>query len=248
MSPLARSEPSWGRTAGDTTRPSRATVDDLFDWLAPEYESVVNGFTLGQDLRWKAELLRGVRLRPTDRVLDLASGTGLLQRRVARVVGNERVVGLDTNRSMLTWAPDPERRTVLANAEQLPFAEESFDAITAGYLLKYVDLERFAAEVRRVLRPGGRFGGYDFSKPRRGTLAGTAYAGFLHGVLPRIASSGRTDPGRKAMMNFLGGLAERSGWEERVGRVFEGAGFARRRSRVSLGGAITWFWAERPGR
>ncbi len=227
--------------------PDRVVVRRLFGWLASRYDSAVATYSLGQDFRWKHILVRRLRLRSGERALDLASGTGLVLQRLARRLGESAVVGLDPSRPMLEMSlrESPERRLVRADAEWLPFRAATFDIVTAGYLFKYVDLDRFVAEVRRVLRPGGRLGGYDFSRPTTGTLPGALYGLYLRRVLPWVGRGRRrNDPGWQLLFEFLAQISDRSGWENRLGEALGNAGFVEIELRPSLGGAITWAWAR----
>jgi demethylmenaquinone methyltransferase/2-methoxy-6-polyprenyl-1,4-benzoquinol methylase len=225
--------------------PPRPEVEGWFDWLSARYEPALSAFTLGQDWRWKHELLRGLDLRPRDHVVDLACGTGLVLERLAARRPPPRRVGVDLNRAMMAVGRRrrPGEAWVQADAIRLPFRSATFDAATAAYLPKYVEPDTFAAELRRVLRPDGRVGVYDFSMPRAG-LAGAGYAIYLHEVLPRIFRSESGDRSEGGLFRFLDGLARTSGWEERLPLALREAGFRRVRTRVSLGGAVTWVWAD----
>ena len=221
----------------------------LFRGLAPRYDRIVLAYTLGQDLRWKQLLLRRLRIGPDDRALDLASGTGLLLDRLAATVPDAHLVGVDQSRAMLLAGQPhrPPRRLVQANAERLPFASGSFDVITAGYLLKYVDLDAFAHEVARLLRPGGRFGGYDFSRPRHGTPVGELYSIYLHRLLLVVGPATSRLPADAAdLFEFLASVAESSRWEERAPAAFAAAGLTDVEVAPSLGGAVSWLWTRRP--
>jgi demethylmenaquinone methyltransferase / 2-methoxy-6-polyprenyl-1,4-benzoquinol methylase len=233
------------RSGAPSAVPSRAFVRELFDWLAPRYEAALAGYTLGQDLRWKHELIRVLRPRPGETALDLACGTGLILDRLALRPGSGAVVGLDVNRTMLAEAVRrrPPRRLVAGTAERLPFRDGSFDLVTGGYLLKYVNLDRLASEVRRVLKPGGRFGAYDFSAPLPETARGRLYGPFLRRLLPRLARARRSE-NWSMLFRFLASVSSASDWESKVEGTFLGAGFASARRAASLGGAITWFWAS----
>lgn len=229
--------------------PGRDHVRSLFDWLAPNYDAALLTFSLAQDLRWKSVLLRKLNPRAGERALDLACGTGLLYDRLARRLGPRAVVGLDVNRRMLASArrAGTVRQFVRADAVRLPFRPATFDLVTAGYLFKYVPLDQLARELRRVLRPGGRCGGYDFSAPLRETVAGRTYDRFLHDVLPQVARHwGRGDEGWAALMEFLGLITSTSGWETRIEPELRRAGFDLVELVPSLGGAITWVWARLP--
>jgi ubiquinone/menaquinone biosynthesis methyltransferase len=246
----ASSGPS-SRSTGPNALPDRKFVGSLFRDLAPRYDRILLAYSLGQDLRWKDVLIRGLHPTRGERALDIACGTGLILDRLAKALGASEVLGLDLNRAMLlASARAPNARSVLqANAETLPLAAETFDIVTSGYLLKYVRLDRFFREVARVLRPGGRFGAYDFSRPRHGTASGTLYSAYLHQVLPRVgrAGAGRPDTWRE-VFSFLPCIAESSGWETRAAASLEDAGLEVTGVRPSLGGAITWVWARKATR
>jgi demethylmenaquinone methyltransferase/2-methoxy-6-polyprenyl-1,4-benzoquinol methylase len=220
----------------------------LFDELAPVYDGILRAYSLGQDLRWKDVLIRRLRPQGGERALDLACGTGLILERLTRIVGETSAVGMDLNRAMLRelLRRRGKCRIVQADAERLPFASGTFDVVTAGYLLKYVRLERFLPELARVLRPGGRFGGYDFSRPTPGTLSGTLYSVYLHRMLPWL---GRGGSGRAAswrdVFEFLSQITETSRWEDRARDRLSQAGFTDVELISSLGGAITWVWARK---
>lgn len=234
----------------DSHLPDPRYVRSLFDWLAPRYDSAVLTYSLAQDLRWKWELVRRLRPRPGEKALDLASGTGLIYERLAARLGQDSVVGVDLNRAMLSGARrrGPERQLVRGDSVRLPFRDASFDLVTAGYLFKYVPLELLSGEIRRVLRSGGRFGGYDFSAPDEHTLAGQTYDRYLRRVLPAMGRwLGRGDRGWVTLLDFLARVATSSGWEDRVAGLLYEAGFERVEQTASLGGAVTWVWAWLPG-
>src|SRR5438105_3978076 len=130
--------------------------------------------SFGQDPRWRRALSDAVCPRPGQRVLDVATGTGLVATGLAS--RGAEVVGLDQSEQMLAGArrrlserPDLAARITLVQgeAEQLPFADGEFDALTFTYLLRYVD-DRAATmrELARVVKPGGRIGMVEFGVPR----------------------------------------------------------------------------------
>ncbi|MFZ0891106.1 MAG: class I SAM-dependent methyltransferase [Thermoplasmata archaeon] len=227
--------------------PDRRFVHNLFSSLAPRYEEALLVYSLGQDLRWKRTMIDRLPLHRGDRALDLACGTGLVLDRLRRRLGSSSVTGLDPNRTMLTQPhrTSGARRLVQANAERIPFRDATFDVVTAGYLFKYVDLNQLCREMRRVLAPGGRIGGYDFSSPRRGTAAGRLYGVYLSRVLPWLGRHrGELQVNWRQLLEFLADVAERSGWEDRILLALRSNGFVDIRKIASLGGAITWIWAR----
>jgi demethylmenaquinone methyltransferase/2-methoxy-6-polyprenyl-1,4-benzoquinol methylase len=131
-------------------------------------------FSFGQDPRWRRAMVGAVQASPDQRVLDVATGTGLVARALKRRYGC-RVVGLDQSEEMLSRAlplvgPVYEQ-VVRGEAERLPFADAEFDALTFTYLLRYVDDPAATMrELARVVRPGGRIAMLEFHVPPRPVL------------------------------------------------------------------------------
>jgi demethylmenaquinone methyltransferase / 2-methoxy-6-polyprenyl-1,4-benzoquinol methylase len=153
-------------------RKSRALT--LFAGLPRRYDLLSAALSLGQDPRWRRALVEAVGAAPEERVLDVATGTGLVARELVRSYGCS-VVGLDQSVEMLAAArralkrsPDLAARIELVEgeAERLPFADREFDHLTFTYLLRYVDDPAATlAELARVVRPGGRIGSLEFGIP-----------------------------------------------------------------------------------
>jgi demethylmenaquinone methyltransferase / 2-methoxy-6-polyprenyl-1,4-benzoquinol methylase len=160
--------------AADSARsPRKRQAIELFAGLPGRYDRMGALLSFGQDPRWRRALLAAIDPRPGLRVLDVATGTGLVAFALAER-GCE-VVGLDQSEEMLAAArarlarvPALADRVTLVHgeAERLPFADAEFDALTFTYLLRYVD-DRAATmrELARVVRPGGRIGMVEFGVP-----------------------------------------------------------------------------------
>ncbi|HEX8967718.1 MAG TPA: class I SAM-dependent methyltransferase [Chloroflexota bacterium] len=137
----------------------------LFAGIAISYERVATLLSLGQDPRWRRALVAAVCAKPEDRVLDVATGTGMVARALASCY-NCRVIGLDQSADMLAAGSADGRPLVRAQGERLPFADESFDHVTFTYLMRYVDDPAATiGELVRVLRPGGRLASLEFGVP-----------------------------------------------------------------------------------
>jgi len=140
----------------------------IFSGIGASYDRVAAVLSLGQDPRWRRALVSAADPRPQDRVLDVATGTGLVTAELRRHA-DCRVVGLDQSEDMLAAAA---RRgaslLVRGRAEALPFADATFDRVTFTYLLRYVDDPAATLfELARVLRPGGRLAALEFGVPSR---------------------------------------------------------------------------------
>jgi len=146
----------------------------LFAGLDRRYDLLSAALSLGQDPRWRRAMVASVDARPEDRVLDVATGTGLVARSLVERYGCA-VVGIDQSRDMLAGArralaerPGLASRIdlVQGEAERLPFRDAEFDHLTFTYLLRYVDDPAATlAELARVVKPGGRIAALEFGLP-----------------------------------------------------------------------------------
>ena len=146
-------------------------VRSMFDRIAPVYDAMNRVMTAGLDLRWR-RLAAAAAVRPGDRVLDAACGTGDLAL-ADRRAGAAAVTGVDFSPRMLERArrKAPGLHWVEGDLLALPFAAGSFDAATVGFGVRnVVDLAKALAELRRVLHPGGRLGILEITTPT-GVLA-----------------------------------------------------------------------------
>jgi demethylmenaquinone methyltransferase/2-methoxy-6-polyprenyl-1,4-benzoquinol methylase len=216
----------------------------LFAPLGPTYDRYAAALSFGQDPRWRRFLVSRIDARRTDTVLDVATGTGAVAGELLRQKGCT-VVGLDQSPEMLAEA---RRRLpgkvelVEGTAEQLPFPDASFDALTFTYLLRYVsDPAATLSELARVVRPGGTIAGLEFAVPH-----GVWRPWWELYVRVGLPLAGRViSPGWAQVGGFLGpsirNFYER--WpEQRLLEVWDAAGIADARSqRLSFGGGIvTW--------
>lgn len=139
----------------------------MFDRIAPVYDAMNRVMTAGLDVRWRRLAARTV-VQPGDRVLDAACGTGDFAVADAEA-GAARVTGLDFSTAMLARArrKAPQLEWVEGDLLALPFADGTFDAATVGFGVRNVaDLELALAELRRVLRSGGRLAILEITQPR----------------------------------------------------------------------------------
>jgi demethylmenaquinone methyltransferase / 2-methoxy-6-polyprenyl-1,4-benzoquinol methylase len=219
---------------------------ELFAPLGPTYERYATVLSLGQDPRWRRFLVSRVEVGPGDRVLDVATGTGLVAAELIRQKGCT-VVGVDQSADMLAVARRhvPQVELVEASAESLPFEDASFDALTFTYLLRYVDDPGATlAELARVVRPGGTIASLEFAVP-----AGVwhpLWRIYVDAVLP--AAGRLIDPGWHEVGRFLGGSI-RDFWRryplDRQLELWRAAGIdGLTHRRLSLGGGIV-IWSRR---
>ena len=147
---------------------------DLFAPLGPTYDRYARLLSFGQDPRWRSFLVSRI---PSDaqRVLDVASGTAAVAIELVRADASRAVVGVDQSPEMLAAGSERVAHEGLseqielreARAEDLPFADGEFDALTFTYLLRYVDdVPATLRELARVVRPGGTVAMLEFGLPR----------------------------------------------------------------------------------
>ena len=167
-------------------------VRGVFDSVAPKYDLMNDLMSLGLHRAWKAYAVAVANIRPGDKVLDIAGGTGDLARAFAgRVGAHGMVVHTDINEAMLRKGRDRLLDdgvvvpTLMCDAEQLPFAAESFDLATVAFGLRNMThKDKALADMARVLKTGGRLLVLEFSKVAA-PLA-KAYDWYSFNVLPRI--------------------------------------------------------------
>lgn len=170
------------------------TARRLFAPIASTYERWARILSLGQDGRWRRVMVEGLSLSAGCNVLDVAAGTGSITRLLQ--AHGHRVTAVDLSEEMLWGHPGPDR--VQARAEMLPFAAASFDALTFGYLLRYVeDPVACLAELTRVVRPGGKIGMVEFGLPSGvWNPPWMVYSGLLLPTAGRLISPGWHEVGR----------------------------------------------------
>jgi demethylmenaquinone methyltransferase / 2-methoxy-6-polyprenyl-1,4-benzoquinol methylase len=145
-----------------------ADAPRIFTGIADSYDRVATVLSLGQDPRWRRALVEVIDAAPTARVLDVATGTGMVAQGLHDRFGCS-VVGLDQSADMLRMARSREsvfEALVEGRAEALPFEDAAFDHLTFTYLLRYVDDPAATMrELARVVKPGGRVAMVEFGLP-----------------------------------------------------------------------------------
>ncbi|MEO8291315.1 MAG: ubiquinone/menaquinone biosynthesis methyltransferase [Gaiellaceae bacterium] len=204
-------------------------VRAMFDRISPVYDAMNRAMTAGLDRKWRQITAQAV-VRPGDDVLDACCGTGDLALAAAQAGG--RVTGVDFSEQMLVRArrKSDEVEWVQADVTQLPFVAASFDVVTVGFGIRNVpDLDAGLAELARVLRPGGRIGCLEITRPD-GALR-PFFRLWFDGLVPL---AGKVLPGGRAYAYLpasvrrfpgpadLAGAMRRAGFEDVVWRLLGG--------------------------
>ena len=218
-------------------------VATMFDDAAERYDTTNGVLSMGQDRRWRSAVTSALELRPGERVLDLAAGTGTSSEPL--VAAGARVVACDFSLGMLRVGRRrrPDLAFVAGDALRLPYADASFDAVTISFGLRNVnDLDAALRELLRVTAHGGRLLVCEFSSPTWAPWR-AVYTGYLIRLLPLTARVVSSNP---EAYRYLAesiqawpdqaGLAARmrsSGWEDVAYRNLSGGIVALHRARRS---------------
>ncbi|HEY3550677.1 MAG TPA: class I SAM-dependent methyltransferase [Gaiellaceae bacterium] len=225
---------------------------ELFAPLGPTYDRYARLLSFGQDPRWRSFLVSRIPAEAR-RVLDVASGTAAVAIELARADGGRAVVGVDQSKEMLAAGRERVERAGLSDrielresrAEELPFADAEFDAVTFTYLLRYVDdVPATMRELARVVRPGGTVAMLEFGLPHG--IWRPLWELYVRIGLP--AAGAVVSPGWGDVGRFLG-PSIREFWrqwpEPRLLDTWRAAGLTEVHARrMSLGGGIV-VWGRR---
>ena len=162
-------------------------VARMFDDVAARYDITNDVMSMGQDRRWRGQVLAAVDPQPGEVILDIAAGTGTSSEPFE--AAGAKVVPGDFSLGMLKVGKKRRRDLgfTAADAMRLPFGDNTFDAVTMSFGLRNVeDPVRALAEFHRVTKPGGRVVICEFSTPTNPVFR-KVYSEYLMGALPRIA-------------------------------------------------------------
>lgn len=209
-----------------------AMVADVFHSVAAKYDIMNDVMSMGIHRLWKRFTIDCSGVRPGQQVLDLAGGTGDITALFSKRVGpSGKVVLADINESMLNVGRDKLRdlglvtniEFVQANAEALPFADNSFDIVSIGFGLRNVtDKDAALRSIFRVLKPGGRLLVLEFSKPQSEILS-KAYDLYSFRILPFMGQLIAND---KESYQYLAESIRMHPDQETLKQMMQDAGFA----------------------
>jgi demethylmenaquinone methyltransferase/2-methoxy-6-polyprenyl-1,4-benzoquinol methylase len=180
-------------TRADLSKSPR-DVAAMFDGVARGYDRTNAVLSVGNAALWRIATVRAVDPKPGERVLDIAAGTGTSSAALAK--SGAEVIALDFSAGMVEEGRKrhPDLVFVQGDAMKLPFADGEFDAVTISFGLRNVQQPQVAlAEMRRVLKPGGRVVICEFSRPPLAVLR-AGYHAYLRYVMPLIAGAASSNP------------------------------------------------------
>uniref|UniRef100_UPI0021D8ECAE demethylmenaquinone methyltransferase n=1 Tax=Cellulomonas sp. RIT-PI-Y TaxID=3035297 RepID=UPI0021D8ECAE len=219
-------------------------VAAMFDGVARRYDLTNDVLSLGQDRAWRRATLTALHAVPGEKVLDLAAGTGTSSEPLADA--GVRVVPCDISTGMLAVGKQrrPDLPFTAGDATALPFADDSFDAVTISFGLRnVVDTVGALEEMRRVVRPGGRLVVCEFSTPSWKPFR-AVYDGYLTKALPAVA---RVVAKQSAAYSYLAESIQ--DWPDQLGlaRLMKQAGWGSVAYRNLTGGIVALHRATNPG-
>src|SRR4051795_20779 len=215
----------------------------MFDTVAARYDLTNDVLSLGRDRSWRRAVVRALDVRPGERVLDLAAGTGTSSEPFAAAGAD--VVPADFSLGMLRVGKSrrPDLAFTAGDATKLPFADAASDAVPLSFGLRnVVDTEAALRELLRVTRPGGRLLVCEFSLPVWAPFR-AVYVNYLMRALPAVARRVSSDPESYVY------LAESiRAWPDQaaLAKVLQQAGGREVAWRNLTGGVVAWHRAVRP--
>lgn len=220
-------------------------VSALFAQIAERYDTMNWLMTAGQDAYWRAEVIRRARLVPGGSLLDLGAGTGDLAGEALRHDPTHRAVAADFTLNMLRVGKSRlDLYWCNADALNLPFPEQAFDAVVSGFLMRNVtDLQQALSEQWRVLKPGGRIVILETTPPRRDFFWPFIWV-YLHAWIPLL---GWLVTGNMEAYAYLGRSTARFVRAEELAVRMAIAGFKKVGFRRRMFGAIAIHWGEKQG-
>jgi demethylmenaquinone methyltransferase/2-methoxy-6-polyprenyl-1,4-benzoquinol methylase len=212
-----------------------AAVQDLFDAGASSYEWICRVMSFGTGEWYRGRVLREAGLREGSRLLDIATGTGIVLRSAHTICGpTGRAVGLDPSEGMLVECrKNCAAPVVRAFGERLPFADGSFDMISMGYGLRHVaDLRALFDECNRVLAPGGRIVVLELTQPDS-RIARSLNRVYMRTIVPGLASFSKGRVAARRMMEYFWDTIEQCVPPATILKALGDSGFSEPNRRVT---------------
>ena len=230
-------------------------VQGMFTRIASRYDLMNRMMTVGQDIRWRQEVIQRTALPSHGRLLDLGAGTGDLAREALRQYPTCQAVAADFTLEMMRVGRANLEKQAAAGASaaqlhwsgvdalHLPFPDDHFDAVVSGFLLRNVtDLPRSLAEQYRVIKPGGWIVALDTTPPPNTPLAPFIRI-HLHTVIPML---GRLLTGQADAYQYLPNSTENFLEPERLAARLLEAGFQEVGFHRLMAGTIAIHWGHKP--
>lgn len=221
-------------------------VQNMFSNISNNYDFMNRIMTVGQDMRWRREVIRRAGLNSSSCLLDLGTGTGDLARLAAQKYPWLQISAADFTLEMMKIGKsraDSNTGWLAADALQLPFKDNTFDAIVSGFLLRNLaDIDQSLSDQYRVLIPGGRIVTLDTTPPPANILR-PFIRFYFHKIIPILGSLIIHQP---EAYHYLPDSTEHFLQPEKLADRFRSAGFAQVGFRRLMFGTVAIHWGEKP--
>ncbi|MEO0570822.1 MAG: bifunctional demethylmenaquinone methyltransferase/2-methoxy-6-polyprenyl-1,4-benzoquinol methylase UbiE [Bacteroidota bacterium] len=227
----------------------KAQVTQMFDTISKNYDGLNRVISLGIDVKWRKKVVDIVKKSEPTHVLDIATGTGDLAINLAKT-GASKIIGLDISPGMLAVGKEKviERKLtatiemVIGDSENLPFEDDSFDAITVAFGVRnFENLEKGLAEIQRVLKPKGTFVVLETSVPTKFPFK-QGYFAYSKYILPTIGKLFSKD---KIAYNYLSESAAVFPFGEDFNNILRKTGFINVENRPQTFGVASIYVASK---
>ena len=230
--------------------PKKEKVQEMFDNIAPTYDTLNHVLSMNVDKLWRRHALKEIVDGTPQRILDVACGTGDSTISIAKAAGEgSEVTGVDISEGMMALVQGKAEKAgvagriglAVADGEALPYADGTFDRVTCAFGIRnFEHKEQGLSEFRRVLKPGGKVVILELSVPQNRVVRWAYDLYFTH-LLPAI---GGAVSGDKAAYRYLPASVHRFPAPQEFCRMMELAGFTGVRCRTFTGGLCRMFVGE----
>lgn len=178
----------------DEKRSKKEQVADMFDQIAFRYDFLNRFLSGGIDVYWRKKAIGKLKSLQPKQVLDVATGTADVAMMTMKYLNPDKITGIDISAGMLDFGRKKIAKAALtgrielmqADSENLPFSDNSFDAVTVAFGVRnFEHLQQGLAEMLRVLKPGGKLVVLEFSKPKAGWFK-SLYRFYMNIITPGV--------------------------------------------------------------
>ena len=214
-----------------------------FTNVAPYYDVASDVASLGLCSKWRRRLIAAVDIRPGYEALDVCAGTNAVGIELLRKQPAARVYAIDRSEAMqdvgqgLARARGLQIESVIGDAHQLPFPEDSFDVVTLQYASRHLRIVEAFAEVRRVLKSGGCFYHCDMLRPENALIT-RLYSAYLKACMSATAVIFRSGPEAWSLRDYFVRAIQMFYSEDELTELLAHVGFRRLSSRAAPGGVM----------
>ena len=218
-------------------------LDAVFSDVAPYYDVASNWASLGLCNRWRRRFIATIPLKPGDKVLDVCAGTNGVGIELLRRQPDIDVVAMDRSTAMQEVGQRRAREagfaieSVIGDVHTLPFPDESFDVVTLQWASRHLKIMDVASEIRRVLRPGGRFHHCDMLRPQS-KIVEFLYGAYLKACVSMTALAFRSGPEAWSCRDYFVRAVKMFYSAEEFSQMLESVGFTNIVSHTAAGGVM----------